>query len=76
MVSLFYQTKLTEAGCDEAGRGCLAAPVYAAAVIIPKDFRNHLLNDSKKLTRKQRDELRPVIKKEAAAFAVKQRCHP
>lgn len=70
MLSLFYQTGLTEAGCDEAGRGCLAGPVYAAAVILPTDFRNHLLNDSKKLTRKQRDELRPVIEKEAAAFAV------
>lgn len=70
MLSLFYQTGVTEAGCDEAGRGCLAGPVYAAAVILPKDFRNHLLNDSKKLTRKQRDELRPVIEKEAAAFAV------
>lgn len=70
MLSLFYQTGVTEAGCDEAGRGCLAGPVYAAAVILPKNFRNHLLNDSKKLTRKQRDELRPVIEKEAAAFAV------
>ncbi len=70
MLSLFYQTRFTEAGCDEAGRGCLAGPVYAAAVILPKNFRNPLLNDSKKLTRKQRDELRPVIEKEAAAFAV------
>lgn len=70
MLSLFYQTGFTEAGCDEAGRGCLAGPVYAAAVILPNDFRNHLLNDSKKLTRKQRDELRPVIEKEAAAYAV------
>ncbi|MCW5907879.1 MAG: ribonuclease HII [Chitinophagales bacterium] len=70
MLSLFYQTKFTEAGCDEAGRGCLAGPVYAAAVILPPTFKNTLLNDSKKLTRKQRDELRPVIEKEAVAFAV------
>ena len=70
VLSLFYQTKFIEAGCDEAGRGCLAGPVYAAAVILPKDFKNNLLNDSKKLTRKQRDELRVVIEKEAAAYAV------
>jgi ribonuclease HII len=66
----FYQDKLTEAGCDEAGRGCLAGPVYAAAVILPKDFKNNLLNDSKKLTRKQREELRIVVEKEAIGFAV------
>jgi len=66
----YYQDKLTEAGCDEAGRGCLAGPVYAAAVILPKDFKNELLNDSKQLNRKQRDELRIVVEKEAIAYAV------
>ncbi len=60
----------TEAGCDEAGRGCLAGPVFAAAVILPYDFKNELLNDSKKLTEKQRDELRRVIEKEALSWAV------
>jgi ribonuclease HII len=66
----FYQSKFIEAGCDEAGRGCLAGPVYAAAVILPKDFKNKTLNDSKQLTRKQREELRTVIEKEAIDFAV------
>ncbi len=60
----------TEAGCDEAGRGCLAGPVFAAAVILPYNFKNELLNDSKKLTEKQRDELRRVIEKEALSWAV------
>ena len=59
-----------EAGCDEAGRGCLAGPVYAAAVILPPDFSNELLNDSKQLTEKQRYSLRPIIEKEALAWAV------
>ena len=59
-----------EAGCDEAGRGCLAGPVYAAAVILPKDFYHPLLNDSKQLTEKQRYLLRPIIEKEALAWAV------
>ena len=59
-----------EAGCDEAGRGCLAGPVYAAAVILPPDFSNDLLNDSKQLTEKQRYALRPVIEQEALAWAV------
>jgi len=59
-----------EAGCDEAGRGCLAGPVFAAAVILPEDFSSELLNDSKKLTEKQRYELRPVIEKAAIAWAV------
>jgi ribonuclease HII len=66
----FYQDKLIEAGCDEAGRGCLAGPVFAAAVILPKDFRNKVINDSKQLTAKQRDELRIIIEKEAIDFAV------
>lgn len=60
----------TEAGCDEAGRGCLCGPVFAAAVILPKDFRNELLNDSKQLTEKQRYALRDIIEHEALAFAV------
>lgn len=59
-----------EAGCDEAGRGCLAGPVYAAAVILPPGFNNPLLNDSKQLTEKQRYELRPIIEREAVAWAV------
>ncbi len=61
---------LTEAGCDEAGRGCLAGPVFAAAVILPKKFTNSLLNDSKKLTAKQRFYLREVIEKQAIDWAV------
>lgn len=59
-----------EAGCDEAGRGCLAGPVYAAAVILPPGFSNPLLNDSKQLTEKQRYELRPIIEQEAVSWAV------
>ena len=59
-----------EAGCDEAGRGCLAGPVTAAAVILPEDFHNDLLNDSKQLTERQRDILRPIIEREAIAWAV------
>ena len=65
-----YQTDLIEAGCDEAGRGCLAGPVFAAAVILPKDFSLDGLDDSKKLTHQQRDELRPFIEKNALAWAV------
>ncbi len=59
-----------EAGCDEAGRGCLAGPVTAAAVILPPDFNNDLINDSKQLTERQREQLRPVIEREALAWAV------
>lgn len=59
-----------EAGCDEAGRGCLAGPVVAAAVILPDDFSHPLLNDSKQLTERQRDLLRPIIEREAVAWAV------
>jgi len=59
-----------EAGCDEAGRGPLAGPVYAAAVILPPDFFHPLLNDSKQMSEKQRDELRPIIEREAVAWAV------
>lgn len=70
MLLPFYQDKLTEAGCDEAGRGCLAGPVFAAAVILPKHFKNSLLNDSKKLSAKNRNELRSIIENEALDFAV------
>ena len=66
----YFKADVIEAGCDEAGRGCLAGPVYAAAVILPPEFFNPLLNDSKQLTEKQRYELRPVIEKEAVAWAV------
>lgn len=59
-----------EVGCDEAGRGCLAGAVYAAAVILPPDFRNELLNDSKQLTEKQRYALRDMIEREASAWAI------
>ena len=59
-----------EAGCDEAGRGPLAGPVYAAAVILPADFHHPLLNDSKKMTASEREELRPIIEREAIAWAV------
>lgn len=65
-----FQHDLIEAGCDEAGRGCLAGPVFAAAVIFPKGYYNPVLNDSKKLSEKQRNELRPIIEREALAFAV------
>ena len=66
----FFKDNTIEAGCDEAGRGCLAGPVFAAAVILPPDFDSDLLNDSKILTEKQRFELRPLIEKEALAWAV------
>ena len=66
-----YHTKgKIEAGCDEAGRGCLAGPVVASAVILPPDFKHELLNDSKKLTEKQRCKLRPIIEREAIAWGV------
>ncbi len=67
--SYLYKTKI-EAGLDEAGRGCYAGPVFAAAVILPKDFFHPLLNDSKQLNEKQRNILRPVIEKESISFAV------
>jgi ribonuclease HII len=65
-----YYPDLTEAGCDEAGRGCLAGSVYAAAVILPPDYHNDLLNDSKQLTEHRRYELRPIIERDAVAWAV------
>src|SRR5690554_2916254 len=66
----FLKEGIIEAGCDEAGRGCLAGPVFAAAVILPPGFKNKLLNDSKELTKDQRNQLRPIIEKEALAWAV------
>jgi ribonuclease HII len=66
----FHTPGRTEAGCDEAGRGCLAGPVVAAAVILPEGFAHPLLNDSKQLTEKQRNELRVVVEQEALAWAV------
>ncbi len=70
MLQSHYTADLIEAGCDEAGRGCLAGPVFAAAVILPKNFYNEILNDSKQLTLKQRRMLRSVIESEALAYAV------
>jgi ribonuclease HII len=70
MLKPFYQADLAEAGCDEAGRGCLAGSVYAAAVILPKDYVNEELNDSKKLTEKSRYALRRIIQRDALAWAV------
>ncbi|HNW88944.1 MAG TPA: ribonuclease HII [Bacteroidales bacterium] len=72
MLKLFFRKNTIEAGCDEAGRGCLAGPVFAAAVILPKNYKNKDLNDSKKLSEKQRDLLRTEIEKEALAWAVTQ----
>lgn len=70
MLLPFYQSEFLEAGCDEAGRGCLAGPVFAAAVILPKDYQNPLLNDSKQLSEKQRFLLRTQIENKALAYAV------
>jgi ribonuclease HII len=75
MLLSHFQEELLEAGCDEAGRGCLAGPVYAAAVILPKDFYHPLLNDSKQLSEKERYELRPFIEQNATAFAVASLCN-
>lgn len=70
MLKPYLQEGRIEAGCDEAGRGCLAGPVFAAAVILPQDFQNDLLNDSKQLSEKHRYELREIIQREAVAWAV------
>jgi ribonuclease HII len=70
MLLSYLNENLLEAGCDEAGRGCLAGPVYAAAVIFPKGFTNKMLNDSKQLTEKQRYALRPLIESEALAWSL------
>lgn len=69
-LELFYQHKLIEAGCDEAGRGCYAGPVFAAAVILPKKFHHPLLNDSKQVKEKDRNELRIFIEQNALSYAV------
>ena len=70
MLKAFHSKGLTEAGCDEAGRGCLAGPVIASAVILPTNFRHKLLNDSKQLTHKQRQILEPIIKEKALSWAI------
>lgn len=70
MLSSFFLTEYLEAGTDEAGRGCLAGPVTAAAVLLPKDFENELLNDSKLLSEKNRNILKPIIEQVALSFAV------
>jgi ribonuclease HII len=70
MLKPFYQTLEPEAGCDEAGRGCLAGPVFAAAVVLPKDFHDEDLNDSKKINEKTRYRLRDIIQRNAISWAV------
>lgn len=70
MLLPYFQKGAIEAGCDEAGRGCLAGPVFAAAVILPLNFQHPLLDDSKKLSESKRNLLRPIIEKEAIAWAV------
>lgn len=70
MLKSCYNEGVVEAGCDEAGRGCLAGAVYAAAVILPPDYKNELLNDSKQLTERRRYQLREEIEREAVAWAV------
>ena len=70
MLKSYFDIKLIEAGCDEAGRGCLAGPVVAAAVILPKDYKNSVLDDSKKLSEKKRNILRIEILKEALAWGI------
>lgn len=75
MLFPYYQNEFVEAGCDEAGRGCLAGPVFAAAVILPKNFKHKLLTDSKQLKEADRYKLRKLIEKKAIAFAVAQVDH-
>jgi ribonuclease HII len=70
MLEKYFSKTLVEAGCDEAGRGCLAGPVFAAAVILPKDFYHPLLNDSKQVSEADRNKLRPIIEQEAISWAV------
>ncbi|MFN3939298.1 MAG: ribonuclease HII [Chitinophagales bacterium] len=70
MLKLCYQNEFTEAGCDEAGRGCLAGPVVASAVILPAGFYHPMLNDSKQLSETQRNILEPIIKQEAVSWSV------
>ncbi|MFM8592649.1 MAG: ribonuclease HII [Sphingomonadales bacterium] len=70
MLAAYYKKNEIEAGCDEAGRGCYAGPVVAAAVILPKNFKHPLLNDSKKLSAAQREILRPIIEEQAIAWGI------
>lgn len=70
MLESYFKQNVIEAGCDEAGRGCLAGPVVAAAVILPPDYTNNILNDSKQLSEKKRDLLRTEVEKEALYYAV------
>ena len=72
MLETTFQRELIEVGCDEAGRGCLAGSVFAAAVILPPDFHHPLLNDSKQMTEKRRDALRAIIEREAIAWSVQE----
>ena len=72
MLENCFQHELIEAGCDEAGRGCLAGAVFAAAVILPPDFYHPLLNDSKQMTERRRNELRAIIEREALAWSVQE----
>ncbi len=75
MLKSFFTSHLIEAGCDEVGRGCLAGPVVAAAVILPKKFKHHLLTDSKQLKKKDREQLQEEIKRSAIAWAVAEVSH-
>lgn len=75
MLQPYFQEYLVEAGCDEAGRGCYAGPVFAAAVILPANFHHPLLNDSKQLSEKHRDELRIVVEEQAIAWQVSSVSH-
>ncbi len=75
MLQAYFHNQLIEAGCDEAGRGCLAGPVFAAAVILPKKFSHPLLNDSKQVIEKDRYELRTVIQEKAIAYSVTSLCN-
>ncbi len=70
MLLPFFHNKFSEAGLDEAGRGCFAGPVYAAAVVLPKNFYHPMLNDSKQLSKEEREHIRPVIEKESLAYSV------
>ena len=72
MLLPFFHNKFSEAGIDEAGRGCFAGPVFAAAVILPKSFHHPILNDSKQMNREERELLRPIIERESISYAVAQ----
>ncbi len=75
MLKISFQQQLLEAGCDEAGRGCLAGALFAAAVILPPDFTHPLLDDSKRMSERNRDKLRPIIEREAIAWRVQEISH-